>query len=59
MPPPIEPMLGKWERQSMPLAVSEEYEALFEEFTEYFKAEMEAIGDDALERELEVLDLLD
>ncbi|MFO8101396.1 MAG: VWA domain-containing protein [Dehalococcoidia bacterium] len=56
--PPPEPMLGKWERQSMPLTVSEEYEDLFEEFMEYFEAELEAIGDDTLEQELDVLDEL-
>ncbi len=58
VPPPIEPMLGRWERQSMPLTVSEEYEDLFEEFTDYFEAEMGAIGDDTLEQELEILDML-
>ena len=56
VPEPIEPMLGRWERQSMPLTVSEEYEELFKDLGEYFEREMEAIGDDDLEQELEVLD---
>ena len=55
VPPPIEPMLGRWERQSMPLTVSREYEELFEEFSQYFENEMVAIGDDTLEREIDVL----
>ncbi len=55
VPPPIGTILGRWERQSLPLTVSEAYEDLFKEFMEYFEAEMEAIGDDTLEQELEVL----
>jgi len=58
VPPPIGTVLGRWERQSLPLTVSEAYEDLFEEFMKYFEAEMEAIGDETLQQELEVLDEL-
>ncbi|GAI88547.1 unnamed protein product, partial [marine sediment metagenome] len=51
--------LGRWERQSIPLRVSEHYENLFTEFKVYFEQEMDAIGDDTLEQELEILEKLD
>jgi len=54
--PPIE--LGRWERQSIPLQVSKPYKALFGAFSSYFKAEMNAIGDDTLTQELDILDTL-
>ncbi len=47
--------LGKWERQSMPLQVSEHYKNLFELFGTYFRREMMAIGDEALKKEIAVL----
>lgn len=55
---PDEPILGKWERQSIQLKVSEGYGELFKEFKEYFEQEMEEIGDDTLKQELEILDKL-
>ncbi len=54
--PPIE--LGRWERQSIPLQVSEPYKALFSAFSSYFEDEMNAIGDDTLGQELDILDML-
>ncbi|RCV64660.1 CASH domain-dontaining protein [Methanophagales archaeon] len=54
--PPVE--LGRWERQSIPLRVSEPYKALFSAFSSYFEAEMNAIGDDTLGQELDILDML-
>lgn len=51
----VPPALGKWERQSLPLTVSEPYRELFGEFTGYFKQEIEALDDSALEQELEIL----
>ena len=48
-------MLGRWERQSVDLKVSNSYEELFEEFIEYFEEEMEEIGDDSLKKEVEVM----
>ena len=51
-------VLGEWERQSVPLQVSEGYRQLFEVFKEYFLQEMEEIGDETLEQELLILDKL-
>lgn len=58
MPPDPYTFLSQWERQSQSLSVSREYERLFEEFAEYFEDEMKKIGDDTLEQELDVLELL-
>jgi len=58
MPPPHHTLLNQWERQSMSLTLSREYEELFEEFSEYFEKEMNAIGDDTLEQEVDILDKL-
>ncbi len=46
---PVE--LGEWERQSMPLTVSEPYRELFVMFADYFQKEMQAVGDDTLSQE--------
>jgi Ca-activated chloride channel family protein len=56
IPPEFE--LGKWERQSVPLQVSEEYESLFQTFSGYFESEMNAIGDDTLQQEQDILEKL-
>ncbi len=53
---PVE--LGEWERQSMPLQVSEPYKDLFKKFEDYFKGEMQAIGDSDLQQELVILNRL-
>jgi Ca-activated chloride channel family protein len=58
VPPPIVPSLGQWERQSIPLAVSEPYGELFQEFAGYFEKEMTAIGDETLSQELSILNHL-
>ena len=50
--------LGEWERQSMPLEVSPHYAAVFRDFSIHFKAEKEAIGDDSLQKELDLLEKL-
>jgi len=47
--------LGRREQQSTPLAVSPEYRDRFRRFAEHFEAEMAAVGDDALQQELDVL----
>jgi Ca-activated chloride channel family protein len=49
------PLLGEWERQSIPLAVPAEYRALFGSFLQHFKAEAAAIGDASLAREADLL----
>ena len=53
---PIE--LGEWERQSMPLAVSNEYKLLFKQFSDYFRIESRALEDKDLQKEQSVLDKL-
>jgi Ca-activated chloride channel family protein len=58
MYPPIEPELGRWEHQSSPLQVSEHYEDLINEFAIYFESEMNTIGDQTLDQELEILNKL-
>ena len=50
--------LGTWERQSLPLLVSRQYRALFEEFGDYFAYEMYEIGDSTLGQELDILESL-
>lgn len=57
-PERIEPRLGRWERTSAPLRVDEHYEELFTRFAEHMRSEIPAIGDDSLERELDVLRML-
>ena len=50
---PIE--LGEWERQSLPLAVSEPYTELFGRFRDYFQGEAQVLGDSTLEQEEAIL----
>lgn len=49
------PWLGHWERQSVPLHVSDHYVDAFSLFRPYFDAESAAIGDDTLRQELDIL----
>ena len=51
----LEGLLGQWERQSKALVVSEEYSELFGQFSSYLLTEMEAIGDDSMTKEWELL----
>lgn len=53
---PVKP--GRWERQSIPLHVTDHYKKLFKLFVEHFKREMEASGDETLGHELAVLEKL-
>ncbi len=53
---PIE--LGQWERQSIPLKISQDYKDLFKDFKSYFEKEKNAIGDDTLNKEMEILNKL-
>lgn len=55
---PVERSLSRWERTSIPLKISPEYKNLFVEFRNYFTQEMQALQDQELEREVEILDLL-
>ncbi|MBA4717667.1 MAG: hypothetical protein HRO68_00565 [Nitrosopumilus sp.] len=51
--------LRQWERQSMSLQVSDQYEKLIAEFNEYFNQEMTAIDDDTLQQEVDILNKLE
>jgi len=53
--PDEDPPLGEWEQQSEPLTVSEPYPGRIRTFREHFRSEADAIGDDALDRESELL----
>ena len=50
--------LGQWERQSLPLTVSEGYSDAIDEFKKYFKDEVDAVGDDELLEEVRVMSAL-
>lgn len=55
-PPPLwPPLLGRWERQSQPLAVNAQAAAALGEFLPYFEGQVEAVGDPSLGQEVEVL----
>jgi len=59
IPPDFEELqLGKWERQSIPLRVSQEYKDLIKEFKTYFESEMNVIGDNILSKEIAVMNKL-
>jgi Ca-activated chloride channel family protein len=53
--PPADHELGQWERQSDDLTVSNTYQRRFDTFADHFEREMNALGDDDLERELDLL----
>jgi len=55
---PPEDELGQWERQSTDLVVSPRYRERFASFADHFAAELEAIGDETLQQELEILETL-
>ena len=50
--------LGKWERQSLPLQVSSEYEKLIEEFSNYYTSEANSIQDPELDQEIKIMQKL-
>jgi Ca-activated chloride channel family protein len=54
---PVE--LTEWERQSLPLTVSDPYPELFGRFRNYFQAEAQAIGDKTLSQEEAILSKLE
>ncbi len=49
---------GQWERTSTSLTVSQPYRSIFRDFAGYFEDEIRAIGDNSLQKELDVLDRL-
>jgi Ca-activated chloride channel family protein len=50
--------VGQWERTSLDLTISQPYRSIFRTFAGYFEDEMYAIGDETLEKELQVLERL-
>jgi Ca-activated chloride channel family protein len=50
--------VGQWERTSLNLSVSPPYRSIFRTFAGYFEDEMYAIGDETMEKELQVLERL-
>ena len=58
MPRRCEITLGKWERQSTPLKVDQQYQTFFKDFASYFAAEMKVVGDESLSQELDILKVL-
>lgn len=55
---PDERELGDWEAQSVPLTVPASYRDEFETLRQYVTSERDAIGDDELTQEVEILKLL-
>jgi Ca-activated chloride channel family protein len=53
---PVE--LGEWERQSLPLRVSEPYQKLFAEFRNKFQQDIRGMGDPTLEQDVSILEKL-
>lgn len=49
---------SQWERQSLPLTVSDPYHRIFQNFGGYFMSEMNGIRDNTLGQEMDVLNLL-
>jgi Ca-activated chloride channel family protein len=52
---PSEALFSQWERQSLPLTVSQSYKNMFQRFARYFEDEARAIGDTDLNQELTIL----
>ncbi|MBD3155316.1 MAG: VWA domain-containing protein [Candidatus Aenigmarchaeota archaeon] len=57
-PPWIFPGLGRWERQSKPLTISELYIEKIQLFKEHFEQEMDTIDDNTLEQEVDIMEKL-
>ncbi|CAF1045245.1 unnamed protein product [Didymodactylos carnosus] len=51
-------MLSGWERQSLPLVVSDVYQQLFKRFLDYFQTEMAELNDPDLKQEADLLKFL-
>ncbi len=47
--------LGKWERQSKPLSVMNEYKELMQTFNVYFESELNFLADETLDQEMTLL----
>lgn len=59
--PPMHPLysfVSEWERGSCDLSVSKNYKEVFGKFANYYKQEMDKLGDKSLSEELEIINLL-
>ncbi len=52
---PLYPLMKTWERGSCKLKVSQGYKKLFQTFNQHYVAEMDALQDDSLQEELDIL----
>ena len=59
IPDYVENSLGEWERQSIPLQVSEEYAHVIVEFNDYFKEQIISIEDNDLLQEVMIMQKLE
>lgn len=50
--------LNEWEQQSVSLSVGPEYERRIRTFQDHFSSEMDALGDEELDQELDMMDLI-
>jgi Ca-activated chloride channel family protein len=55
---PVESNFSQWERQSLPLTVTDPYRQIFRNFTVYFENEMRAVNDYDLDQEVQILKYL-
>lgn len=55
---PEVPYLNRWERQSIPLRVSDEYKDILKEFSVHFEVEEQQLDDETLSKEKEILEKL-
>jgi len=55
---PIYPTIKTWERKSCKLKVSDGYKKLFQTFKKYYVKEMQKIGDESLQKELDIINIL-
>ena len=57
-PPHLEPWLGRWERQSVSLLVSDHYRAMIRDFRDHMQTEIARINDATLQQEMDILSSL-
>ena len=55
---PLYPIVSTWEKRSCKLKVSAGYKKLFQAFRKNYISEMNALGDETLNKELNILDML-
>ncbi len=55
---PLYPVVPTWEKKSCKLKVSAGYKKLFQTFRKIYKSEMDKIGDESLNQELNILNIL-